>query len=243
MNNIINLILIFLLTAICGYLLGITITNVVDQRLSDISINLPKINLPRQNIYVNLDMDSIVKNKSIKPENINVENQFESYRSDLGPNFQLKSQHDAIQPLKPANTANQLAQSLEPYSSDKSYKSYEGYENNDNENELQIEQTGAGQKFTQTISVNNIPKKINDSKIKVTYDYGPTYYKHPQDLTNKQLQKFKLKAKIDKMTLQDYVNWVILFDENIQDLPQIHHKNLNKIKNGIRLLFNDIPIN
>src|SRR6187455_734078 len=99
-ETFINITIVFLITIVFGYLVGLTITNVVDQRLSDISINLPKINLPRQNIYVNLDMDSLENQKTHRMNGISVRNQFQANRPDLGPSFQLKSPNAQIKPLK-----------------------------------------------------------------------------------------------------------------------------------------------
>src|SRR5438874_1116381 len=96
----INIVIVFLITVVFGYLLGLTITNVVDQRLSDISINLPKINLPRQNIYVNLDSDGLENNRTHQLKSMTVHNQFRPHRADLGPSYQLKPGDSQIKPLQ-----------------------------------------------------------------------------------------------------------------------------------------------
>lgn len=67
------------------------------------------------------------------------------------------------------------------------------------------------------------------------------YYKNPTDMTPRQLMKFKVHAKLDKMTPIDYINWLTLFINSPQDLNLTHQKNLNKLNNGIPLTLEDIP--
>lgn len=71
--------------------------------------------------------------------------------------------------------------------------------------------------------------------------YGPTYYKDPKDMTDRQRQKFKLRANMDKMTVQDYVNWLMLFVDDVDSLAPRHLSNFRKVRRGIRLTLNDIP--
>ena len=92
---LINLVIVGLITVVFGYFLGLTIVGVVDRRMSDISINLPKINLPRQNIYVNLDGKD-----GGSPRQLQLHNQFSPNVGDLGPSYQLRSAHDPIKPLQ-----------------------------------------------------------------------------------------------------------------------------------------------
>ena len=207
-EQFINIVIIFLIITTFGYLLGLSITNVVDQRLSDISINLPKINLPKQTIYVNFDMESIRNQKSDQLKSIKIDNEFKSNQSDQGPNFELKPTNPTIKPLN----QTQLT---------------EGFTNK-NDNETTIED----KKIIQKSSVRQ--------NILVPH-YGTTYYKDPKEMTDRQLSKFKTKAKFNKMTLQDYVNWLQLFETESGQLNNFNRQNLIKIQNGNRLIIDDIP--
>ena len=71
--------------------------------------------------------------------------------------------------------------------------------------------------------------------------YGPTYYMDPKDMTEDQIRKFKTKAKFNHMTLQDYMNWLSLFEDEPDVLPQRHLDNLRKMQKGIRLTVDNIP--
>jgi len=48
-------ILVLAMTIVLGYILGMSVIKTVDNRLSSISINMPKINVPAQKIYVSTD--------------------------------------------------------------------------------------------------------------------------------------------------------------------------------------------
>lgn len=208
-KNFINIIIIFLIITGLGYLLGLSITNVVDQRLSDISINLPKINLPKQTIHVNLDMETIQNHRKDKPISVKINNEFNSNQSDQGPSFELNPPKSSIKPL-----SNQSKDKLS-----------EGFKS----------------------EIMNDPKETGENKTPLlvsplaVYSYGPTYYKDPKNMTIRQLDKFKRKAKLNNMTLQDYVNWLQLFNADSSQLNAIHRQNLIKLQKGIRLIISDLP--
>jgi len=69
----------------------------------------------------------------------------------------------------------------------------------------------------------------------------PTYYKDPAHMTERQIMKFKYKAKFDKMTVQDYVNWLRLFEGEEQELSIPHLDNFRKLQKGQVLTVADIP--
>lgn len=60
-------------------------------------------------------------------------------------------------------------------------------------------------------------------------------------MTPDQIQKFKTKAKVYKMTLQDYINWLTLFKEDPQDLTPRNYANLQKLVRGLPMSLNDVP--
>jgi len=60
-------------------------------------------------------------------------------------------------------------------------------------------------------------------------------------MTPEQLRKFKTRAKVYKMTLQDYANWLLLFESDPEHLAPRHLTNLRKIEKGETLTIDDIP--
>lgn len=85
---------------------------------------------------------------------------------------------------------------------------------------------------------NNFNK--NNLKDKVLFqDYGPTNYIDPRNMT--ELQKENHKNYFPKnMTLQDYVNWLLLNRDNINNLEHIHTINLQNLFKNKRIL--EVPI-
>jgi hypothetical protein len=312
-ETFINLTIVFLVTVVFGYILGLTITNVVDQRLSDISINLPKINLPRQNIYVNLDQG---RDSGSKSRQLTIRNQFQP---NSGQSFQLKSPYPNLKPLKSIDPRSPLSEGFDSNIDKNAGPSgLSGASDDDDESELlqakqnymdpgvyqkdfahpkkpkvpvqaeQVESNQVGHIRNDATTValgtdqsdqhqQDIKKCRNENSAKpptvgcqsdadcnVVYGegqnkclsnnkcycmagsglfchYGPCYYKDPKDMTDRQLQKFKQKAKFQKMTVQDYVNWLNLFEQDLDQLAPRHLNNYLKIKKGIRLEPNDIP--
>lgn len=295
-TTVINIIVVFLITVVFGYLLGIAVTNTVDQRLSDISINLPKITLPRQNIYVNL-------NDKNKADQLVVNNTFHSKLSDDGPNYNLSSPDAKLKPLK-LNSYNDkniyegfnsesdadiqvvTSEEIPPGIYNKDFVAPQnptqinrGGQVDSNQLGIIKNPIGTGNRAIDQITdqladnskcvSNNCENKPivgckSDADCNVVYGngqnkclsnnkcycvkgsglfchYGPTYYKDTKDMTDRQLQKFKLKAKFDKMTVQDYVNWLMLFEDEPDQLAPRHLNNLFKILKGIKITLNDIP--
>ncbi len=265
-QTFINITIVFLLTIVFGYLLGLAIVNTVDRRLSDISINMPKINLPRQNIQIKLAPKSISNHSNLDSsfESVQINNQFTPYRAQLDQSFQLKSPQSPIKPLKPTPI-------------------HEGFVNPNDTDLIQPTQIPS-QPTSPNPNViidpdvdlvkikSKLPKPPLNSNIKCEKDsdcnvvfgngqnkclssgqcycnsgsgtfchYGPTYYKDPKDLTDRQVQKFKYKANFDKMTVQDYYNWLMLFEDEPEKLAPRHLYNLKQIQKGIRLELKDVP--
>jgi len=70
------------------------------------------------------------------------------------------------------------------------------------------------------------------------------YYKNPQNMNNKQKEKFKYYSKFSNMNITDYKNWLLLFaeDNDLSKLSQRHINNYIKIKKGEELKSCDIPL-
>lgn len=68
----------------------------------------------------------------------------------------------------------------------------------------------------------------------------PNYYKDPKDMTPAQIIKFKNKAKVEKMTIGDYKNWLMLFKYDQENLPRYHLPNFQRLMMGQPIY--DIPL-
>ena len=83
-SNLYNNLIILFLVILFGYILGLSIVNIIDKRLTEISINMPKINMPEQKIYLELK-DNKLKSKIYK-NNINTieydTNKIESFENN-----------------------------------------------------------------------------------------------------------------------------------------------------------------
>lgn len=299
-DTFINLVIVFLMVVIFGYLLGLSVTNTVDRRLSDISINMPKINLPKQDIYLTLGSDQSPYNYH-KLNSVQVHNTFNSGRND-GPSYDLKSPNPQQKPLRNQNfyegfenptltkedDSDLVRNKILPitksvYKKDFAHpkeptvpvkaeeiKSFRASEINSKQDIQpttidQEAQEKSSEKFAACIQqAQPMIGCETDADCNVVFGqgknkclsnhkcycvegsgafchYGPTYYRDPKDMTARQVQKFKLNAKFDKMTLQDYVNWLMLFSEDLDQLAPRNLNNFIKLKKGIKITLNDIP--
>lgn len=70
--------------------------------------------------------------------------------------------------------------------------------------------------------------------------YGPTNYKDPKDMTEQEIEGFKYKYR-NNFTLQDYKNWLMLYKDDPQHLRDHHRDNLKILLRGGTLTDRDIP--
>jgi hypothetical protein len=66
--------------------------------------------------------------------------------------------------------------------------------------------------------------------------YGPTNYPEPKDMSEQQRMSFKYTYP-NNMTLQDYVNWLLLYKDDTKILSKNHFINLSKLLRGERLVY------
>jgi hypothetical protein len=334
-QTFINIVIVFLLCVVFGYLLGLTIVNTVDRRLSDISINMPKINLPRQSINIAVGGGTGESESSgVRQYNprVNVKNSFRPYRAELDQVFNLKSPQSVVKPLQlpPAgiegfqvgsddsdivNTpATRQLPSIKdtpavrdratdvprrsniPLRNEVTPPQPTGFAQNNPVNPEVIPNPAVlmspgiaanpqiGTRSQLIIDPNVDLAEVHNSTARlvapapvsstvrcqtnadcnVVYGngrnkclstgqcncetgsgtfchYGITYYKDPKSMTDRQIWKFKFKANFDKMTVQDYYNWLMLFEEDPEKLAPRHLNNLNKLLQGEKLTLNDVP--
>lgn len=215
-----NDILVTILIIIVAYLVGLTIVNVVDNRLSDISINMPQINLPQNPISIKLDDDTRV------------------YHSSGQNNYQI-TPGDGRRAVKVKNENGQEGgNSEEMCDSD-----FQGRGRLDSDDYRSVAQK------TDRVSSEDevIYAQIKSLPAIAVHRHGnnqlvPTHYKNPKEMSIAQIIKFRNHARFSKMTVGDYENWLLLFRTDPHNLNRVNRNNLIRVLKGDRLDSSDIPM-
>lgn len=160
--------------------IGMCIINVIDKRLSDI-----KINIPKQNVILKIPERTIIEGMNNKRHTLGIEN------NDLFEGF------DGKQKVKCINSKT----NKQPWEID----SKQCIEDHTHE-EAPI------------------------------CEYGPTNYPDPKNMSRIDSDLFKYNYP-KNMTLQDYINWLMLYKDDITELSYDHLINLRKISRGIKLKY------
>ena len=268
--------LAFLLGAIIfGYILGLSVINTVDRKLSNISINMPKVNLPKQDIYVNVDPANANINVNEYPKNYHIESFVGGDKSreygrviPYGPENLCEDPRAATMPLSAKKYPVQERTSIDMVSP-MAFK--RRYDNKDNIEQLRSHLVSVfdGIPGDLAIDENNsnwpvaprdqvCPKDLHKPNPGKCWDDRAgiqacsdteanatrTYYMDPKNMNMRQMKKFMKKAKLDKMTPQDYMNWlqVHVISGNAGCLAPAHKANLEKMKECEPLKQSDIPV-
>lgn len=184
--------LIFFFVVIVAMIFGMTIINVVDKRLSEVTIKIPK-----QNVVVTLP----------------------------GQNDSSLSAH----PQSEEGFSSDHTLHSKPEPQPKNPKQYQ------NQEESQVPQTP----FTNGESV-CAKKHAHGAGVGGLCQYGPTNYAYPPDMSPTDRQVFKVTYP-QNMTLQDYINWLWLYDTTPDSLTKDHRKNFEALKRGMVLSYSDMP--
>jgi hypothetical protein len=80
----------------------------------------------------------------------------------------------------------------------------------------------------------NIPKELIEPASNM-------YYKHPNQMTSRQLEKYKSYPHFEKMTPIDYKYWLLIFKNSPTQLSEYHRAQLEKVQKGIELSESDLP--
>lgn len=88
------------------------------------------------------------------------------------------------------------------------------------------------------LKMENTKEHLNKNEI-LFQDYGTTNYIHPNNMTKSQIEQHKQNYP-KNMTLQDYVNWLLLNRDNIDNLEHIHTVNLQDLFKNKRIY--QVPI-
>lgn len=245
---IINLIVICLITIAVGIILGLAIINVINRRLSEITINIPVLHEGFAQQNTNIQSPQIVKQVSPTTQTLNQPGQ-----------SQHTSQPDTQDTHNQSELLNVHTQSKLPNQSKISDQS-----KIPDQSELPDQPEVSNTHKYKTAQSKYVVGCNNNDDCNIVYGhglnrclvnrqcycvegsgqfchYGPTYYKDPKDMSAHQLEKFKYHAHFDKMTLQDYINWLYLYIDEKDLLAPRHLINLEKLLKGMSLTRYDIP--
>jgi hypothetical protein len=167
--------------------IGMCIINVIDKRLSDITINIPK-----QNVVLKI------------PEKTSIEGM------------------------------NNKRHTLGNYSEHNDNGILEGF---DGKIKVQCVNTHGSKSNNQPWQIdNNQCIKNHHHDEAPICEYGPTNYQDPQNMSPVDRDLFKYNYP-SNMTLQDYINWLKLYQDTKEELAYDHLVNLRKINRGIKLKY------
>ena len=239
--------LIALITFLVAYAVGLTIVNTVDHRLSNISINMPEIHLPKPVSRPEIMAENYIIRPTVKKikvldppageanfpkptERNDQTNKCQQGGSSAEENRdepkQLGSRSCTVPPTREFDSQLFKSESkpVEPTKPER-------------RPDLHVMKHSIPASFP---SDQNCDSGIHEDQLK-SGQLVPTYYRDPKDMTLAQRTKFRNRAKIHKMTVLDYENWLLLFREDPQTLDPVHRKRLRMLQRGDRLRATDIP--
>lgn len=224
MNRWLTYIILFLIMILIVYLITLSVVAVVDRKLGDISIQLPKIEITKGRTLEGFD-NSGDDNKVPS---------IDSTEEDMKQLDLMFKTRVGTEPLLP-----------------REYHSLSG-KRRECENEggcdLPTQRVIGCTKDSDCNIVNGDGKNVCKadgtchclSGSGPFCQYGPTNYKDPKDMTERERDEFKHKYR-NNFTLQDYKNWLMLYKENPQHLRDHHRENLSILLRGGTLTDRDIP--
>ena len=243
--NLIHIVLIFLITICVAYIFGLILINLVDSRLSNIKLNIPKqeviIKYPEgknNNDGIEYFSNSEKQEKDDKDENKNDDRLDDLYKKLFKKNQEKITSiidyktfdKNGVQ-NKPINNKPNFDEDYYKMASEN--KTVEGFDNDfSNKNE----EWTLTQKNKYKLCYKN-HQHVKDGK-NTECSYGITNYADPFDMTPVDIRLFTLNYP-SNMTMQDYINWLWCFKDMEDKLPYNHLKNLLKIKHGKELIQED----
>ena len=205
--NIMNVLFIILLIIFFFYLFGLTLTNLIDNKLSKINFKVPQ-----QEIIINY------------PEN------FTNKESDKNSDDDSKVNNEKYK--RNRNESNNEIIGIfdkEYYNNMQKDKKIEGFTNNPSES---YKGWDFEKKKTQVCNQYHVHNKTGQN---TQCTYGSTNYADPNDMSEIDYKIFILNYP-SNMTLQDYINWLYCFKDKKDQLPYNHLKNLEKMELGKELV-------
>ena len=232
--------------ALLAACIGLIIVKIVDSRLKGISINMPTVNLPPININMGSGTDvnpqvTIGSLGSAVPATQKGGAEESPLPTPASP--VVSSRDDTMnseQSIKPTIKLSNV-QALPQECKDRTRFISSRY-SSDN---VALKYTGITPEPSYAHGESPAPYPQNPSSLSTAPEprSGQTsqYYLDPKAMTDKQLDKFMFKASFDKMTVTDYTNWLLLFQNEPEKLAGFHRVNLRILLRGGKLRYEDLP--
>jgi hypothetical protein len=178
MNNKLDIFFIFILVVSLSYIFGTNIVSLIDKKISNVSINIPPIEIPKSNVIVNVNCD---KNK---PE-VNIENSDNIEHFTVSEtkckNKSIDNMHKYEEPTKD-NTMKKVPDDISSFNPAEIYKNFkvpEIYSNkysikaaNYNSYSDNINPTNLGLKLLPSDNKNLYPKYAIIDKVPHAHNYS-----------------------------------------------------------------------
>jgi hypothetical protein len=229
-SDVLSITIVFLLAG----LIGLTIVKIVEVRMSDISINMPAIKFPQQNITV-----------QVKEEDT------ESGAGERGGGTPSKVIYNSLETMRQGGGAGgEVAAPLTGEVCKKTLPPARTHYNSDNyhsESKEIVKPSIEVPKPSASPMHSSYPASYPREKMRLIEPSGSpsadgkTYYMDPKRMTPVQLVKFQQKAKFENMTVTDYQNWLRTFKNNPGQLTGYHRANLKVLVRGGQLEPIDMP--
>jgi len=227
---------VFLLTIAIAYLIGLMITNIVDKKLGNIAIRMPKIKLPQppQIVFkISQDAKHRIKVESYSNQKKRKKDPKESFMSVQFDNGELPSSSEK------STRTDEMDINVQPIDQPIIIETRTPT--------TQLPKVGCTTDADCNV-VNGDGKNVCKadgtcyclSGSGLFCHYGPTKFTDPKDMTPKELNRFKWKYR-NNMTLQDYKNWLLLYRTDPENLRQHHRKNLQILLRGGQLSEKHVP--
>lgn len=209
-QNLLYTIIFIIFILILFYFTGLSLINIVDNKLKNIKIDVNYNNI----------QESFDNNKIIKKDTKDTKDTYEEIE---------------ISNFKKYNFLNGNEINNEKFNN----KNYKFIKNKKNKIEgfsidplNEFKEWNIEKKKTQICIKNHVHNKDGRD---LNCTYGVTNYADPQDMSPFDLNLFQLNYP-PNMTLQDYINWLYCFINKEDQLPYNHLKNLEKLKMGKELV-------
>ena len=231
--------------ALLAAFIGLIIVKIVDSRLKDISINMPTVNLPPININMGAAegpqvtigsfgsaVPAVSASPGLKQSGGSADVKEKVKGQDESANEQMK-----ITPTVKLPAFDTLPQGCR----DRTRYIASRYESET----LPLIYKGITPEPSYAHNESPAPYPRNPSALMAKPDprsnLSSQYYLDPQAMTPAQLDKFKFKSGLDKMTVVDYTNWLLLFKTESEKLSGFHRANLRLLLRGGKLTYEDLP--
>ena len=205
-----NIVFVFIITVLIAYLFGLIIINIIDNRLSKLSMNM------------NISKESFTNN------NNDEDNDKDNYKYNNKSNIEISTKK--VYDYNKGKVQKKYAFDEEYYNQMTKDSMIEGFSEQPTFKQWDIEK-----KKTQVCIKNHKHEKRGTN---LSCTYGVTNYADPSDMSVVDLRIFSLNYP-PNMTLQDYINWLHCYYDKEDELPYNHLKNLQKLKSGIELVAED----